>query len=74
MKSVGKPVPVSANKINELKPIIIPIPTLIPNPNINTVSLVVNEFLTSTVSLAINESLSKHIATHEITSSHPPVK
>ncbi len=44
MKSAGKLVPVSANKINELKPIIIPVPTLIPNPNM---SIMVNKFLAS---------------------------
>jgi hypothetical protein len=47
MKSVVKPVPVSANKINELKPIIIPIPTLIPNPHMSSIGILVNKFLVS---------------------------
>ena len=45
MKSAGKLVPFSANKINVLKPIIIPVPTLIPNPNMSSTSIVVNKFL-----------------------------
>ncbi len=51
MESAGKLVPVSANKMNRFKkPAIIPVPTLAPNPNISSISTVVNESSAKSIS------------------------
>ncbi|MEH2277269.1 MAG: hypothetical protein V7K40_21395 [Nostoc sp.] len=61
MENAGKLVTVSAKKINGFrKPAIIPVPTLAPNPNISSISTVVNESLVKSIALA-KSSLKEYI-------------